>query len=127
MPGDGFAFAVGVGGQIQRVGVAQRFFDGLHMLGVAIDRLIRHRKAALGVDGAFFGYQVAHVAVGGQYVKLLAQVFVDGARLGGRFDDKQVMRHKKACPVRPWTDGVLRVVEKVDRAVAVARCRLGTP
>jgi hypothetical protein len=47
----------------------------------------------VGIDRAFLGDQIAHVAIGGQHVEIAPQVFFDGLRLGGRLDDDQVLCH----------------------------------
>src|ERR1039458_7265202 len=50
MPGDRFALAIGVGGQIQRLGFLQRLGYGLEVPRVALDELIIHREAGVRVD-----------------------------------------------------------------------------
>ena len=50
-------------------------------------------KPCVGVDRAFLGHQVAHVAVGGQDGEVLAEVLVDRLGLGGRLDDEEVLGH----------------------------------
>jgi len=47
----------------------------------------------IGIDRSFLGHEVAHVAVGGEYVEVLAEVFFDRLRLGRRLDDDQVICH----------------------------------
>ena len=63
------------------------------MLFVALDLAILHREIVVGIDGAFLRHQVAHVAIGREHLEVLAQVLLDGLRLGGRFDDDEVVCH----------------------------------
>ena len=60
---------------------------------VFLEHLVLHGVAVLGIDGAFLGHEVADVPVGGEHFEILAKVFLDGLRLGGRFDDDQVVCH----------------------------------
>ena len=96
MPGDGLAFAIRVGCENQGVGTLQRLTDGAYVFLVAIDDLVLHREAVLGVDGAVLGHEIAHVAVGGQDFVVAAEIFLDRLRLGWRFDDDQVLAHSPA-------------------------------
>ncbi len=82
MPGDGFTFAVRVSRQVQGVGVLEFAGDGLDVLVVALDGLVLHLEIVLGIHSAFFGYQVAYVSVGGEYLEVLAKIFLDGLGLG---------------------------------------------
>ena len=93
VPGDGLAFAVRVGRQIERLGLAQAARDRLHVALVFFQHPVLHGVAVVGIDRAFLGNQIAHVAIGGQYVEIAPQVFFDGLRLGGRLDDDQVLCH----------------------------------
>ncbi len=93
VPGDGLAFPVGVGRQIERVRLGGGLGDGLDVPLVFIDELVFHGEAALGIDRAFLGHQIAHVAVGGQNLVIRAQIFFDRLGLGGRFDDDQIFTH----------------------------------
>jgi hypothetical protein len=94
MPGDGFAFAVGVGRQDQGVGLPELLGDGVDVLGVLVDHLVLHLEAARRIDRAVFRHQVAHVAVRGQDFVVLAEILLDRLRLGRRFDDDQVFAHR---------------------------------
>ena len=87
MPRDGLALAVRVGGQIQGFGFAQRFGNSLDVLFVALDNAVAHAEVIGRVDRTFLGDEIAHVAIGGEHLEILTQVFLDGLRLGGRFDD----------------------------------------
>src|SRR4029077_11568495 len=93
VPGDGLAFAVRVGGQIERLGLAQAARDRLHAALVFFQHPVLHGVAVVGIDRAFLGNQIAHVAIGGEHVEIAPQVFFDGLRLGGRLDDDQVLCH----------------------------------
>jgi hypothetical protein len=93
VPGDGLALAIRVSRQVQRLGFLQRLGDGLDVAFIALDQLIIHREAVVGVDRAFLRHQIAHVAIGGQDLEILAQVFLDGSGFGRRFDDYQIVSH----------------------------------
>ncbi len=103
MPGNSLALAIGIGGQIQRVGLGGRLGDGFDMPFVLVDELIFHGEVAFRIDRAFLGHQIAHVAVGGQNLEVLAQVFFDRFRLGRRFHDDQVFAHDRS--VGDWDGG----------------------
>ncbi len=69
------------------------FEIAVDVLFVALDQPVLHREVVLGIDCAFLRHQVAHVPVGGQHFVVLAQVLLDRARLGGRFDDDEMVGH----------------------------------
>ena len=50
-------------------------------------------KLLLGIDGAFFGHEVAYMTVRGHDIEVLAKVFADRIRLGGRLHDDEVLGH----------------------------------
>ncbi len=100
MPGDGLAFAVRVGRQIQRLGLLQRPGDGLDMLRILFQRLIAHGEAMLGVDRTLLGTRSRHVPVRGEHLEVLAQVLLDGARLGGRSTMTRFSAMRWCSPVR---------------------------
>jgi hypothetical protein len=63
MPGDRFAFAVGVGREIEPLGAAHRLGHRLDvLLGFAVD-LPRHREIVVGQHRAVLGRQVADMAI----------------------------------------------------------------
>ena len=93
VPGDRLALAVGVGGEVERVGFPQRARDGIHVALVLLQHLVLHGVAVGGIDRALFRHQVAHVAVGGEHLERAAQVLLDGPGLGGRLDDDEVGCH----------------------------------
>ena len=99
VPGDRLAFAVRVGREVQRVGFLERARDRLHVLLVLLEDLVAHRELALRVDRAFLRHQIAHVTIRSQHLEVLAEILLDGLRLGGRFDDDEVLLlHKKRKP-----------------------------
>ena len=60
-------------------------------------------EIVLGIDCAFLGNEITHVAIGGQHLEILAEVFLDGLRLGRRFHDDQVGCHglvKRRSPLK---------------------------
>ena len=75
MPGNGFAFAVRVSGQIEGVGFFGGGHDGVDVLFALGRHFIFHSEIVLGIDSAVFRHQIAHMAEGGQYFKIAAQVF----------------------------------------------------
>ena len=126
VPADGFAFAIGVGREVERVGGLGRARDRLDVLLVLLDQLVAHGELALRIDRALLGHQVAHMAVRGQDMEVLAEVLVDRLRLGRRFDDEEVLGHGfrgsaagLAAVRRRRTDNV----KSASRAHAYARAR----
>ena len=92
MPGDGLALAVRVGGEDQLVSGFESLGDGLDpLLGLALD-FPAHGEVFLGLDRAVLGRQVADMAEARQDRVVRTEVFIDGLRLGGRFDDDDVHR-----------------------------------
>src|SRR6185312_11022760 len=102
VPGDRFALAVRVGGEIDVLGALDRLGDLLEaLLGLAGD-LPGHGEVLVGTDGAVLGRKVADMAIARQDLVALAQVFVDGLRLGRRLDDDDV--HRVNSVPKPGTD-----------------------
>jgi hypothetical protein len=93
VPGNRLALAVGVGREVERVGLLHRARDRLDVLPVLVDQLPAHGEAAGGIDRAFLGHEVAHVAVGSHHLEVLAEVLLDGLRLGRRLDDDEIPGH----------------------------------
>lgn len=83
MPGDGLAFAIRVGGEVERFGLAYFLGDGGEVLFVLFDGLMLHGEVVGRIDRALFGQQIADMAIGGEDGKVLAQVFLDGFALAG--------------------------------------------
>ena len=98
VPGDRLAFAIQVGREIDVVGQLGGLGDGVDVLLVALDHLVVHGEAMLGIDRPLLRLEVTHVTVGGQDVEVLAEVFVDRLRLGRRLDDEQVFCHVTRYP-----------------------------
>ncbi len=88
VPGNGLAFAVEVGRQINGIGLSGRGDDLVDVLFVAVDDVVVHGEIMLGVDRTFLGDQVTNMAVGGKNLEVLAQIFVDRGRFGRRLDNK---------------------------------------
>ncbi len=63
MPGNGLALAIGVRGQIQRVGPFHRLGDRIDMFLVLLYQLELHGEVIVGVDGTLFGHEIAHMPV----------------------------------------------------------------
>ena len=93
MPGNGFTLSIRVGRQIEGLGLFKRFGYGLDMALIAFDDFVFHREVVIRVDGALFGDQVSDVTVGGQDLKVLAQIFLDGFRFGRRFYNDKIATH----------------------------------
>ena len=94
VPGNGFAFAIGVSGQQQSVGLLQTFDDPIDVLGVALDHVVAHGEVVLGIDRALLGHQIAHMTVRGQDLVVLAEILLDRPGLGRRFHDDEVAAHR---------------------------------
>src|SRR6185503_1429940 len=103
--------------------------DRIDMLGVAVDELVFHPEVVFRVHGARLGHEVAHVAVRGKDLEILAEVLLERLRLGRRFHDEQVRCHClvrhftrwKRAPGMDWT--VPWISSLVSRAASVAASR----
>ena len=87
VPGDGLAFAVRVGREDHAVGVLHCSANVAQPLGGLGVDLPAHREIVVRVDRAVFGREIPHMAERGVDLVVLAQIFVDGLRLGRRLDD----------------------------------------
>ena len=87
VPRDRLALAVGVGRQNDPIGAPDRDANVAEPLGRLGVDLPAHGEIVVRIDRAVLGGEIADVAIGGVDPVVLAQVFVDGLRLGGRFDD----------------------------------------
>lgn len=87
MPGNGFAFPIRVGGEVDVFSFFGTGDDGIDVFAVAADELVFHRKAVVGIDRAAFGDEVADVSVGCKDFKIAAQIFFQGFGFGRGFDD----------------------------------------
>ncbi len=83
MPGDGLTFAVRIGCEVDGVCILHCLGDSIDMSGVAVYDLILHGEVLLGIDRASLGHEVAHMAIGGKHLKILAQILLQGLGLGG--------------------------------------------
>ena len=87
VPGDRLALAVRVGRQDHPVGVLDRAADVAEALGGLGVDLPAHGEIVVRIDRAVLGRQIAHMAERGVDAVVLAQILVDGLRLGGQLDD----------------------------------------
>ena len=87
VPGNGLALAIRVGREDQLLGAPHGLGDVAHPLAALGVEFPEHPEILLGIDRAVLGRQVADMAVGGQDLVVLAQVFVDRLGLGRRLDD----------------------------------------
>ena len=87
VPADRLAFAVRIGREDQAVGGLRQIGDRLQLLGLVGVVFPVHREAVVRLHRSVLGGQVADMAVGGEHAVVAAQVFLDGLRLGRRFDD----------------------------------------
>ncbi len=110
VPGDRLALAIEVGGEEDDVGRLGRLGDlgdllaavvGDHVLGFEVVVDVDAELALARVLG-----QVADVAVGRQDPVVGAEIALDRAGLGRRFDDDEVLGHGRECSTgslpRPW-------------------------
>ena len=89
MPGDGFAFPVRVGCEID-LGSGLGFLADLgEDLAPAMDGDIFHFKIVFRIHAQLGLGQIAHMALRSLYLVAPAQKFCNGAGLGGRFHDNQ--------------------------------------
>mgnify|MGYP007118352342 CR=1 FL=1 len=72
-----------VGREQDFVGLLCRLADGIDVLLVALDDLVFHGEIVGGVHCAGLGLEIAHVAVGGQDLEILAEIFLQRFALGG--------------------------------------------
>ena len=93
MPGNGLAFAVGVGGEVNGAGALCRLGKVLNGLLLVLRDFIEGLKVVRDVDAEAVLGKVPDVAQGGLDAKVLSQDFLDGPGLGGRFYDYEVCSH----------------------------------
>ena len=100
MPGDGLPFPVRVGGQQHTVRLGGRLFQLFNQLLLSLDNAVFGLKIIFHVHAeAGFG-QVPHMAVGGHHLIALAQIFLNGLRLGRRLHNHQ-FRHASVTLLFP--------------------------
>jgi hypothetical protein len=87
VPGNGFAFAIRIGGEDERFGALYGLSDVGEAFGCLGIHLPDHLEVLLGIDRPVLGGQVADMTEGGQNFIARTQIFIDGLRLGGRLHD----------------------------------------
>ena len=92
VPGYGLALAVGIGCQIQRRHPGQCAADPGHRCFRTFHRLELHCEPLPGVDRQAAALEISDVSVAGQHPVVLAEIALQGSRLGGRFDHDQAAR-----------------------------------
>ncbi len=103
MPADRLALAIGVGGEDQRVRALCLVSDCLELLRAIGRHLPFHREVVVRIDRTILRRKVAHVPERREHPMTRAQVFLDGFRLGGRFDDDELQAISSHMRIR---DGV---------------------
>ena len=90
VPADRFSFAIRVSREneaVRLLGVVGDFLEAALL--VAIEFPV-HREILVRAHAAILGRQIADMAVAGQNLEVLAEVFFDGFRLGRRFYDDEL-------------------------------------
>ena len=90
VPGNGFALAVGVGGQDQLVGAFHGGHDVLDLGRGAGIHVPGHGEIVVRLHRTVLGRQVADMPEAGQHFIVAAQVLVDGFDLAGGLDDQNI-------------------------------------
>ena len=98
VPADRLALAIQVGCEVEGISLLGGLGDRLDVPLVLLDQFVAHGEIAIGIDRALAWHQIAHMAIGGEDMKVLAEVFVDRLGLGGRLDDEQVLGHSPSAP-----------------------------
>ena len=98
MPGDGLALAIEVGGEVDHVRLPGGLLDRADLLLAVGDDLVDGREVVVHVHAELvlaelFG-QVPDVTIRGEDRVVRAQIAFDRLRLGRRFDDHEVVRHR---------------------------------
>ena len=104
VPADGLTLAVRVGRQEDAFRRLRGLRDRLDVLFVLFDQVVAHREVVRRIDCTLLRDQIAHVAVRGQDVEVLAEVLVDRLGLRRRLDDEEVLGHVgdiQGTPERP--------------------------
>ena len=95
MPGDGFAFAVGVSGQDQFIALVGFFFQQRDLFLAFGQDVVARLEFRFDIDRPLFAGQSANVAIGSQNLVVRAEKFFDGFGFSGRFDDHQGFSHER--------------------------------
>ena len=101
VPGDRLALAVEVGGEIDLVRALGGLLDVGDLLAPVVGDHVLRFEVVVDVDAELalarvFG-QVADMAIGGKDAVVATEIALDGARLGRRFDDDEVLGHGREC------------------------------
>ncbi len=97
MPADRFALPIRIGRHIDNLDLPRGVPQRLEHLSATRDDLVRWLEPALDVHPEPALGQVLDMTHRGDDLEVLAQIFVDGLRLSGRFDDHQRLCHT-CCP-----------------------------
>ena len=89
VPADGFSFAVGIGGDVDGIDSAGRRLEGPDYLLLAWNQFIGRLESVVQIHSQLFLGKIPYVAHGGLDAEVLAEVAVDGPRLGGGLDNDQ--------------------------------------
>ena len=122
MPGDRFALAVGIGGEIDLARVLCILLQRLDQIALAPDVDILRREVMLDVDAELTLGQVAQMSHRRTHHVFLAEVLLDRLRLRGRLDDDQGLRR---FLLRRFRGALLRCLFLRRRSRALLRLRLG--
>src|SRR5581483_2831353 len=98
---DGFAFTVGVGGDVNRLGVFGGFLQLSDDLFLARHDFVSRLEVVFDVHAEAFFREVLDVTDRGENFVIPAQIFVDRFRLRRRFDDNERFSHdlfQNSCP-----------------------------
>ncbi len=95
MKTDGFAFAVGVGGQVNGFDALGGLFQLADEFTFALDDFIARLETVLHIHGQIFLGEILNMTQRSFDNVLLAQIFIDGFRLDWRFHDYKSFRHNK--------------------------------
>ena len=83
MPSNGFAFSIRVSCEQNFVSTLDCLGQHVDVFGVALHQLVLHGEGVFRVDGAGFRNQIAHVAIGRNDFKAVAEVFLQRLGFGG--------------------------------------------
>ena len=97
VPRDRFALAVRIGGEIEGARPPHRPDDRLHVGFRPRHQIEVHGKAALGLDRAARGNEIAHVPVGREHREVGVEILSDGASLRRGLDDEEPPSGRRAA------------------------------
>ncbi len=93
VPGDGFALAVGVGREIDRVRGLGRALELVDRLLFSGEHFVGRLVGVLAIDTQALARQIPHVAVRGHDLEALAEELLEGLGLRGGLDDDDGLGH----------------------------------